>query len=119
MIGDHQGGDGFHEPVVKAAASYVGEHGAVGTDPEALYLLLRNAVLTANATNHDPETVADRASRDHIMPAILSAITKFGSQSTARRKTKLHAGVHPHFTSEPISVAEAQRRLAEIATLGF
>lgn len=113
MIGDHPGGAGFHGPIVAAAASYVGAHGASQTDREELFKLLSAAVLAADRTGHDDAYVDHMASREHVMPAIDSALKKFGSQAPARKKSKIHHGVRPHYTSKPISAAEAQRRLAK------
>lgn len=119
-IGDHPGGDGFHGPIVSAAASYVSEHGAEGTDVEHLYALIRDAVMKAYAdpARHDAETVEQRASREHIMPAIESALEKYGNIPRARRKARLHDNVAPHFGGGLISVDEAQRILQAFATHG-
>ena len=114
-IGDHPGGGGFHAPIVKAAASYVSEHGADGTDVEHLYRLIRGAVLNADAHLHDPATVADRASREHIMPAIESALRKFGDQPASRRKASVVYGVPPHFKSNPMTVEEALQAMTAFA----
>jgi len=117
LIGDHPGGNGFHNAIIAALASYVGTNGKEGTDVEALYELMRDAILAADASRHDAAYIEHMASREHIIPAIEGAIMKFGSQP--RRKTKVHAGIQPHFKSQPVSVAEAQRLLAEIAALGL
>jgi hypothetical protein len=117
MIGDHPGGEGFHNAIVAAAASYVGSHGAAQTDREELFDLLGEAVLAADRSGHDDAYVEQMASREHIMPAIDSALKKFGSQATTRKKSKIHRGVRPHYTSKAISVEEAQRRLAEMAMI--
>lgn len=113
LIGDHQGGEGFHGPIVAAAASYVATHGAEGTDREALLEAIHQRVISADAHKHDPAYIADMASREHIESAIDSALLKFGAAS----KSKLHTDCAPHFTSDPISVAEATRRLKNLAKL--
>lgn len=119
-IGDHPGGDGFHGPIVSAAASYVIEHGAEGTDVEHLYALIRDAVMKgyADPARHDAETVEQRASREHIIPAIESALEKYGNIPRTRRKARLHDNVAPHFSGEVISVDEAQHILKAFATHG-
>ena len=107
-------------PIVSAAASYVSEHGAEGTDVDHLYALLRDAVMQAYAdpARHDAETVEQRASREHIIPAIESALEKYGNTPRARRKARLHDNVAPHFSGEVISVDEAQHILQAFATHG-
>jgi hypothetical protein len=119
LIGDHDGGDGFHRPIIAAVASHVATHGAQGTDVEALFEVVSARVLSADAKNHDRAYVERMASRDHIVPAIDSALEKFGSQPSPRRKAKLHVGTPSHFESQPISVTEAQHQLAELAKLGL
>jgi hypothetical protein len=116
-IGDHAGGDGFHEPITTAAASYVGKHGAEGTDIEVVYEQVRAMVLAADAAHHDAAYIAHMASREHIIPAIESAMRKFGQQA-AGRKTAAHAGAKPHYQTERMSVADAQRLLDKIAQRG-
>ncbi len=114
-IGDHPGGDGFHGPIVAAAASYVCEHGEESTDPEHVYKKISEAVEKADSSNHDDATVAARASREQIMPAIESAIKKYGSQPSSRRKARLVEGIQPHFKSSPVSIDVAQEALTAFA----
>lgn len=94
-IGDHQGGEGFHDPIIRAAASYVGTHGA-GIDVEELYERIRAVVLAADDSNHDRAYVEHMASREHIVGAIDGAIKKFG-QPSARRKSRRIDNVEPHY----------------------
>lgn len=94
-IGDHPGGDGFHNPIVQAAASYVSEHGREGTDVEALLLVIQQRVLTADASKHSKGEVEDRASREHIVSAITSALRKYGDATNQRRKTRRLVGLTP------------------------
>lgn len=111
-IGDHPGGDGFHAPIVAAAASYVSTHGAEGTDAEVLFEIISAAVLAADATHHSRADIESRASREHILPAICSALKKFGAA-----RSKLHTDCAPHFSSDPISAAAATQRLEDLAKL--
>ena len=117
LIGDQAGGEGFHSPIVSAVASYVATNGTDGTDIEALYDLVRAAVLAADASRHDAAYIEHMASRAHIVSAIESALKKFGAQPVGRRKAKLHTGIQPHFKAQPVSVAEAQRQIAALAQL--
>lgn len=81
-IGDHLGGAGFHQPLVRAAASYVSTHGAANTDPQALYERLSRAVREADSSAHTPEDIEERASIKTIMPMIKSAMKKFGNKAS-------------------------------------
>ncbi len=108
-IGDHAGGGGFHDPIIRAAASYVAEHGADGTDVEWLYGTIRARVLAADSTHHAPEEVAARASREHIMPAINGAIEKFGDKPAC--KPRLIRGLKPYFSAKPVCVEIASNKM--------
>jgi hypothetical protein len=119
MIGDHPEGDGFHHPLLRAASSYVGEHGREGTDKEALYELLHTATLTADASRRSPGELAQRASRDHIMPMIESALEKFGDEKSARRKSRKIDGVFPHYVVTDNCAAAATHELEEILNSVF
>jgi hypothetical protein len=88
MIGDHPGGDGFRKPLMKAAASYVATNGRDDTDPDGLFDVLSQAVMSADSRHHDSAEVRERASRDFIMPLIESAIGKYGAAAASRRKTR-------------------------------
>jgi hypothetical protein len=115
LIGDHPGGEGFHFPIIAAVASFVATHGEEGTDREALYEAVHQRVIGADARNHDPAYIEDMASRKHIEPAIDSALRKFGSQASTRKRSQLVAGVQPHFKSTPVSIEAAQDALTAFA----
>ena len=114
QIGDHPGGDGFHLPIVRAAASYVAENGADGTDIQILHSAIRQQVLNADASKHSQADVADRASDAQIGSAIDSAIRKFGNSATQRRKSRRIEGLKPHFEGEYQDVLEIQSSLDAI-----
>lgn len=84
-IGDHPGGDGFHGPIIRATASYVATHSMDEAEKERLFALVRDRVLKADRTHHEPEYVEQMASHDHIMDAINGAIAKFGNSANSRR----------------------------------
>lgn len=114
-IGDHPGGDGFHEPLRDAAASYVATVGAEGVDVEWLYKLLRDATIRADHSKHTDEEIDQRTSRDHIMPLIQSAIAKFGKvKPQPRTKSKLYENVPPHF---PTSYKSKEAIAAELNSM--
>ena len=120
LIGDHPGGEGFHGPIIQATASYVSTHGATDTDVEALFKKVHTIVLAADARNHDASYVDSVASREHIMAAIEGALRKYGSNiSPRRKKTRFYDDIQPHFSSNPVSVAQACRLLAELAENGL
>lgn len=95
QIGDHAGGDGFHMPIVQAAASYVAEHGTENLDVEELFQIIHHRVLIADASQHSQSDVMERASRNHIMSAITSAVSKFGNSANQRRKSRRMIGLKP------------------------
>ena len=117
QIGDHAGGDGFHEPIIRAAASYVATHGKDGTDEDDLFEIISARILTADASHHDLNYINHMASRDHIVPAIEGALKKFGDQAAS--SPRLHKDVEPHFTSAPQPVMKAKQRLEKIFKNGF
>lgn len=111
QIGDHAGGAGFHIPVRDAAASYVGTHGAEGTDPELLYSILRDRILAADASRHSEADIEQRASRGHIDQAISSAIQKFGNSASQRRKSRRIEGLAPHYPSADTKSVDIQQTM--------
>ena len=113
-IGDHPGGDGFHEPIMKASASYARTHGRDGTDVEALYEIIRNRVLTADQSKHDDKDIEKRASREYILPLIESAIKKYGDQPPSRRRSRLVEGVSSPVRGPALSAADAFQALLKL-----
>ena len=112
QIGDHPGGDGFHEPIIKAIASYVTTHGRDGTDREVLFETIRDRVLAADRSRHDDDYVENTmASRVHIMQAIEGALKKFGNKPISKRKSRTVADIEPHFRGDRLSAQEASDRL--------
>lgn len=118
-VGDHPGGEGFHAPLRNAAASYVAQNGRDNTDIKVLGALLRDCVLTANRSNHSNTEIKQRASDEHIVPLIKSAINKFGDSTLQRRKTRRIEGIQPHFYGEYQGVAEIQKSLRAILDQAF
>ena len=78
LIGDHAGGEGFHGPIRGAIASYVGTHGAEGTDPEALKTRLREVIHAADDTRH-PD-LSRYLSDVYLDDLIRGAVEKFGQR---------------------------------------
>ncbi len=117
QIGDHEGGSGFHNPIIRAVASYVATHGRDGTDIEALYGIVRARVLAADRSKHDDAYVEGMASREHIIPAIEQASAKFG-EPNPRRKSRQIPGARPHYTSKPATAAQSSAILQDVIS-GF
>lgn len=117
-IGDHPGGHGFHAPIIRSAASYVSTHGAEGTDREALFEKIRSRVLTAHrSSQHEDDAYIERmASRDHIMQAIDTALSKFGQSNRTRQRGRSHKGLQPYFTAKPINANSASEKLVKAIT---
>jgi hypothetical protein len=111
QIGDHEGGLGFHGPIIRAVASYVGTHGRDGTDIEALYEVVRAKVLVADRSDHDDGYIEQMAGHEHIARAIEQAIVKYGNPSDPRRKSRQIPGLPAHFASKPVATAEATTTL--------
>lgn len=112
-IGDHQGGDGFHEPVIKAIASYVNAHGRDDTNVEALYEVIRARILATDRSQHDDVYVDQMADRKHIMDAIDGALKKYGDRPASRHRSRVVAGVVAPAATPPLSSIEASQRLSD------
>lgn len=114
MIGDHDGGDGFHNPIISAIASYVAEHGRDNVDPEKLFQIVRDQVLSADRSQHDNAYVEQMASRDHIMPAIDGALEKYGKRPASRRRSRIVKGVPKPVARAAIPGTEAKKQLSGV-----
>lgn len=111
-IGDHLGGEGFHDPIIRATASYVSTHGREGTDVEALYETMRARILAADRSKHDDADIEQMASREHIMPAIAGAIQKFGERPVSLRRSRIIKGLAAPQQRPQLSNAEAHCQLS-------
>jgi len=114
QIGDHDGGDGFHEPIIRAVASYVSTHGRDGTDVEGLYETVRDRVLAADSSQHDTEYIQHMASREHVVPAIQGALTKFGETPPSRRRSRVVENIRPPKKTLTLGATEAYESLSSI-----
>jgi len=114
QVGDHPGGDGFHMPIIQAAASYVAEHGTEGTNVEALCSIIQQRVRTADASKHGKGEVESRADRDHVMSAITSAMRKYGDAASQRRKGRRLVGLTPEAHDGYQDIATIQAELDAI-----
>ena len=115
-IGDHPGGEGFHEPIIKAIASYVSTHGREGTNKEVLFETIRRRVLAADRSRHDDDYVENTmASREHIIQAIDGALKKYGDQPSSRRRSRVvDKGVVAPAVRPVVSAEDARKNLSSL-----
>jgi hypothetical protein len=112
LIGDHEGGEGFHGPIISAIASYVSAVGGDNVDKEWLLDTVRNRVMSADSSHHEASYIDIKASREYLMPAIEGAISKFGDSAT--RRSRVIRGIPPHFRRSHTTVAVARKRVTQI-----
>lgn len=91
-VGDHEGGLGFHEPLLHAAWYYVLEHGS-DIDVEALVDVLWHAIMDADQSGHSAAEIDNRASDVHLYGLVESAVVKLLHQEPCR----LIEGVTPRY----------------------
>jgi len=113
-IGDHEGGDGFHEPIIRACASYVAQNGRAKVDREALYEIVRARVLAADRSKHDEAYVEHMASREHLLPAIDGALERFGDRPASSRRSRLVPDVAAQPRGPSLGSEEAYRELSDV-----
>lgn len=114
QIGDHPNGEGFHEPIIRAVASYVASHGRSGTDFEWLFATVRARVLSADRSKHDDDAYIEHmASREHIIPAIEGALEKYGDPDPRRRAKVIPGLAAEQSGNQEDDAATARARLDE------
>jgi hypothetical protein len=110
-IGDHEGGDAFHEPVKTAVAAYIAQQGS-SADTEWLRADLERAIraATRDPRTHDDAYVEFRVrDLDTLIPAIV------GLQSANETTRPGVEECEPTYSAPVGSVAEARARLAQVA----
>lgn len=112
QIGDHEGGEGFHGPIISAIASYVATVGRNNVNKEWLLETVRSRVLAADSTQHEPSYIDIKASREYLMPAIDGALQKYGD--VVQKRSRVTHGVSPHFRRSHTTVASARQRVSQI-----
>jgi len=100
-IGDHEGGEGFYGPMLRAAGAGV----RAGLDPDELFDRIADAARAADQTNHTAADVEDRIDK---MPA---AIARFLARDAA-----LPPPPEQSCAEVPLSAEKASARLREIQT---
>lgn len=108
-LGDHDGGQGFNDPLLRATASYARSVGALAAESnrEAFKAMLRERIDQANQSNHSQVDI-DRYQSDAVLDDFITrAIEKFGKQPP------------PYFDVKELSLDEAQAKLHQtIASFG-
>ena len=114
-MGDGQDLGGFHDPIIRAIASYIGLHGADGTDPEWLKDQVREAIDHAPVRISRPPSDLQRYSSDRFLDdAIRGAIAKYGHDGKPNRG-KQTAGVDPYWTGAELPHQWARNQLGKVA----
>lgn len=116
-VGDHEGGMGFHEPLMKAAWYYVLDQGPQATYKLALLNALKEAVLKADTSKHpDKSYIATKASDSYLTGMIDGAIAKIG----AKAKTGKIEGIESYYLPEDVLTPKAaQEKLREVVASYF
>jgi len=108
-LGDHQGGEGFNEPLLRAAASYVATKGGRYAEEhiEELKEYLRDCIEGAEKSATRPRSDIDRYMSDQYLDEqIKGAIEKFGDKASP--------DVPPYFDTQPLPFDEADQKLQKI-----
>ena len=116
-IGDHPGGEGFHMPIIRAAASYVAQHGADETDRDVLFDVIKTRVLAAprDPKIHPDAYIEEMVSEQHLGGAIEGALKKYGS-SAPLRKTRIYRDVTPPALEKSMTARAASKQLTKLLT---
>jgi hypothetical protein len=112
-IGDHRDGDGFFGPIKSAVASYLASHGSSG-DTTWLRSDLEQAIRCAkrDSDKHPDDYIETRVrDLDTLIPRILEM------QRASETDTAGMQECEPTYPAPMGSIAEARKRLAEIANL--
>lgn len=106
-VGDHPGGEGFNEPLLRASWALVREHGTEAR--EEIKSILRRAIDDAEKA---PGREADifRYSSDRYLDDLIKGAAEKQSAFGQRRVT---SGIEPHFTVEEVSADEGSAALRE------
>jgi len=79
-LGDHEGGNGFYEPLLRATASYVSKVGrdTAETSIDSLIENLQSAIDNADQSNHSYAEIERYRSEEFLNRLIEGALDKFG-----------------------------------------
>lgn len=109
-MGDHEGGSGFYDPLLRSTASYVGRVGGdrASDEREALKEFLRHKIDQANQTNHSVGEIDHYTSDSFLDGLIRGAIEKFGDRSQ----------LPPYFDTKALTLEQGEQEL-ERAIIDF
>lgn len=102
-IGDD--GDGFNDPLSRAAASYAAEHGRdkVEASVDSLKEIFRESICEADQSNHSQDQIDRYLSDSYLDDIIRSAVKKFGDNEK----------LDPYFEREELEIDEARDLLRD------
>ena len=104
-LGDHDGGSGFNEPLLRAVASYVSKVGGQEAieQKDWLFDYLRQSVDEANQSSHSADEIRRYKSKEYLDGLFDGAIGKYGNSEQ----------VPPYFDVTPLTLEEGETKLEQ------
>ena len=104
-LGDHDGGSGFNEPLLRAVASYVSKVGGQEATEQKDWLLdyLRQSIEEANQSSHSADEIRRYKSTAYLEVLLQGAIDKYGNNDQ----------VPAYFDTTPLSIEAAEAKLEQ------
>ena len=109
-LGDHDGGDGFYNPLLRATASYVAKAGGEAAQKTKQQLIqhLQSAIDDADQSSHSMAEIDRYRSQPFLEQLIDGAIDKFGNKET----------IPAYFETHRVGLAEGEKAVTAALT-GF
>ena len=104
-MGDHEGGEGFYQPLLRATSSYVAVKGIEVTKAtrESLKDYIRQCIDDADQSKRMAGNSADHYKSDQFLDQCINgAIEKFGDEKEP---------IPPYFDTSPLPIEEAEEKL--------
>jgi hypothetical protein len=104
-LGDHDGGSGFNEPLLRAVASYVSKVGGQEAIEQKDWLLdcLRQSIDEADQSSHSADEIRRYKSKEYLDGLFNGAIGKYGNSEQ----------VPPYFDVNPLPLEEGEAKLEQ------
>ena len=104
-LGDHDGGNSFNEPLLRAVASYVSKVGEQEAMEQKDWLLdyLRQSIDEADQTSHSADEIRRYKSNEYLDGLLNGAIDKYGNNEQ----------VPPYFNVIPLTLEEGETKLEQ------
>lgn len=104
-LGDHDGGSGFNEPLLRAVASYVSKVGGQEAieQKDWLFHYLRQSIDEANQSSHSAEEIRRYKSKEYLDGLFNGAIDKYGDNKQ----------IPPYFDVTPLTLEEGETKLEQ------